>query len=64
VWSSLLTSRRDDKFDAFMNTIVTDFESNFDAGFLEWLDKTNDNWSTRDFLMAGPQGDKGGAPDP
>jgi hypothetical protein len=47
-----------------MNTIVTDFESNFDAGFLEWLDKTNDNWSTRDFLMAGPQGDKGGAPDP
>ena len=66
VWSSLLTSCRDDKFDAFMEPIVQSFETagQFDIAFDTWLTTDKDNWSTRGFLMAGPQGKDGGAPDP
>lgn len=58
----LLNSCRDEKFDTFMKTIIADFETNFDVAFTEWLATDKDNFSTRAFLMAGPQNE--GAPSP
>jgi len=62
VWSSLLTSCSDDKFDNFMKPIVADFTNNFEVAFAKWLTTDKDNYSTRAFLMAGPQNE--GAPNP
>ncbi|KAL9616384.1 MAG: hypothetical protein Q9160_008738 [Pyrenula sp. 1 TL-2023] len=52
----------DDKFDNFMTSIVNDFTTNFDNAFAKWLTSDKDNYSTRGFLMEGPQND--GAPNP
>ncbi|KAF4637353.1 hypothetical protein G7Y89_g709 [Cudoniella acicularis] len=55
----------DDKFDSFMGPIAAKFTNNFDAAFAEWLTTEKDNYSTRAFLMAGPQSEcPGGAPNP
>jgi len=58
----LLKFRRDNKFDDFMGPIVADFEKNFDLAFGTWMTTDKDNYSTRGFLMAGPQNE--GAPNP
>ena len=62
VCSSLLTSCSDDKFKNFMDPIVASFTKDFEVAFAEWLTTDKDNYSTRAFLMAGPQ--KEGAPNP
>ncbi|KIW69865.1 hypothetical protein PV04_02187 [Phialophora macrospora] len=39
----------------FMGPIVAGFTQNFNLAFAKWLTTSNDNYSTRSFLMAGPQ---------
>ena len=62
VYSSLLTSHSDKKFDDFMKPIVASFETDFKGAIAKWLSTDKDNYSTRAFLMAGPKGE--GAPEP
>ncbi|KAL8791143.1 MAG: hypothetical protein Q9195_006040 [Heterodermia aff. obscurata] len=52
----------DQPFDDFMAPIVNAFVTNFDDAFNTWLATDKDNYSTRAFLMAGPQTE--GAPNP
>ena len=64
----MLTGSSDAKFKSFMDDIVQPFLSptGFDAAFKDWFvnknSKDRDNYSTRAFLMAGPQDQ--GAPNP
>ncbi|EXJ61572.1 hypothetical protein A1O7_02000 [Cladophialophora yegresii CBS 114405] len=49
----------DPKFEEFMDQLVGGFTQSFGPAFAEWLTTTNnDNYSTRSFLMAGPQDPK------
>jgi len=62
IWSKLLTRFRDNKWDEFMEPILYNFNVDFSYGFSRWLATNKDNYSTRGFLMAGPQNE--GAPNP
>lgn len=45
-----------------MKPIVNSFETNFSLAFAKWMATGSDKYSTRGFLMAGPQDE--GAPNP
>ncbi len=59
---NFLTSYSGNKFDEFMKPIVNSFETNFSLAFAKWMATGSDKYSTRGFLMAGPQDE--GAPNP